>query len=90
MIIPDQNFVWRILRISISTNKCQNVAPEQHLNDFESPTFEITSESFLKRLTIINAKAMACASSKAAIILVPGCRNQFHFIATIGFQLGLT
>jgi hypothetical protein len=70
MIIPNHNFVWRISRISTSTNQCENIASKQHLNITDASFAETSFESFLEWIAVVDAETSVSTTCKAAIILI--------------------
>ena len=76
MVVPDHNLVRRVLRVGTAPDKCQNIAPEQHLHHSDPRSAaaviaaEVAAEDLAEGIAVVDPEPVVGAGGEAAMVLV--------------------
>ena len=70
MVVPDHDFVGRVLRVRPAADEGQDVAPEEHLDGGYSSVGELPPEDLAERVAVEDSEAMVCTHREAPVVLV--------------------
>lgn len=75
MVVPDHDFVWRVVRVRAAAYESKDVASEEHLHGSDASAgisfgVEVAAEDLAEGVAVEDSKAGGCSSGEASIVLI--------------------
>ena len=71
VVVPDHNFIRRVLRVGSAANESQNITSKEHLDNADAAsTIKVSTKDLAEGIAIVDPEAMVSTGGEAAVVLV--------------------